>query len=107
MAMGFPSPARDYTEDRLTVDTICRIDANSLIVETSSGYAVIDKSLPACRGDTVFITNDGVCRFAKVTGDGLIIDDGEGLMGEALDGVTVHGVLTHSITVFSREDGPV
>lgn len=105
--MGFPSPARDYTEDRLTVDAICGIGANSLVVETSNGYAVIDKSLPACRGDTVFIANDGVCGFATAMGNVLITDDGQSLSGTDLDGVTVHGVLTHSITVFGREDGAV
>lgn len=105
--MGFPSPATDYVEDRLTVDAACRINANSLVIETNAGYAVIDKSYRPSQGDTVLATFDGGCCFAKVMGRALITDDGEALEGEALDGVTVHGVLTHTITVFERDNGPV
>ncbi|VTM99417.1 Uncharacterised protein [Raoultella planticola] len=38
--MRFPSPASDYIEDTLTVTKLCRVDANSKIVKTDSGYAV-------------------------------------------------------------------
>lgn len=100
--MGFPSPAADFTEDRLTINSICNITANSLIIETAAGYAVLDKSYRPSQGDTVLASFDGGCCFAKVMGGALITDD-----GEALDGVTVHGVLTHTITVFVREAGPV
>lgn len=40
---GFPSPAADYVESRLSVASICGIDANALVIETSSGYAVVDR----------------------------------------------------------------
>lgn len=42
---GFPSPAKDYVETRLSVASICNIDANCLVIETSRGYAVVDKSM--------------------------------------------------------------
>lgn len=105
--MGFPSPANDYVEDRLSINTICNITANSLVIETSNGYAVIDKSYRPRQGDTVLASFDGGCCFAKVMGRALITEDGESMEGDALDGVTVHGVLTHSIKVFARDDGPV
>lgn len=105
--MGFPSPAADFTEDRLSINSICNVTANSLIIETTAGYAVLDKSYRPSQGDTVLASFDGGCCFAKVMGRALITDDGEALEGEALDGVTVHGVLTHTITVFDREEGPV
>lgn len=105
--MGFPSPAADYVEDRLTIDSICNINANSLVIETASGYAVIDKSHRPSQGDTVLASFGGGCCFARVMGTALITDDGEAMEGEALDGVTVHGVLTHTITVFERGAGPV
>jgi len=105
--MGFPSPAADFTEDRLSINSICNVTANSLIIETTTGYAVLDKSYRPAQGDTVLASFDGGCCFAKVMGQALITDDGEALEGEALDGVTVHGVLTHTITVFDREAGPV
>ena len=105
--MGFPSPANDFIEDRLTIDGICNITGNSLIIETGAGYAVIYISYRQAERDTVFAKLDSDCCFAKVMGRALITDDGEALEGESLDGVTVHGVVTHTITVLEREAGPV
>ncbi|EAA4514131.1 hypothetical protein JHV98_004605 [Salmonella enterica subsp. enterica serovar Senftenberg] len=95
--MGFPSPASDYVEPRLTVDILCGINANSRIVNTSDGYAVVDVSLIQRQGDTVLIRSDGALRFAKIMGQALIIDDGEAIEGEALDGVVVIGKVTYFI----------
>lgn len=39
--MGFPSPAKDYVDKKLNVDMICGVTANSLVIETSHGFAVI------------------------------------------------------------------
>lgn len=105
--MGFPSPAADFIEDRLTIDGICNITGNSLVIETAAGYAVIDKSYRPAEGDTVMASFDGGFCFARVMGRALITDDGEALEGDALDGVTVHGVVTHTISVCARDGGPV
>lgn len=105
--MGFPSPATDYVEERLTLDSICNITANSLVIETSKGYAVIDKSYRPRQGDTVLYSFCGSSGFAKSMGRSLITEEGEALEGESLNDVTVHGVLTHSILEFKRDDGPV
>ena len=45
--MGFPSPATDYTEQRLTVNSICNVGPNTLLFERSCGYVVLDISLKA------------------------------------------------------------
>ncbi|STR70990.1 Uncharacterised protein [Raoultella ornithinolytica] len=42
--MGFPSPATDYIERRISITSLCNLGANTLVVETSDGYAVIDVS---------------------------------------------------------------
>lgn len=42
--MGFPSPATDYVEKRLSADSLCGTGSNTRIIETDSGYAVIDVS---------------------------------------------------------------
>lgn len=104
--MGFPSPASDYIERTLTPEILCRIGANCHVIETSSGYAVIDRSLKPANGDLVLAMYDGRCQFAKVMGKSLITDDGEAIEGEALDGVTVFGVLTYTINSL-HEDGIV
>lgn len=49
--MGFPSPANDYVEATLTANSLCNIGANTRVVETSDGYAVIDVSRRPQAGD--------------------------------------------------------
>lgn len=105
--MGFPSPASDYIETTLTPEILCRIDANCQVIETSSGYAVINRSLQPANGDLVLAMYDGRCQFAKLMGKSLITDEGEAIEGEALEGVTVLGVLTYTITSLHDDDGMV
>ncbi|EPQ4139465.1 hypothetical protein L9H42_002483 [Klebsiella quasipneumoniae] len=95
--MGFPSPAKDYAEQRITVTDLCRFDANCRVIETSAGYAVIDVSRRASQGDHVLITFSGNLQFAAVRGRSLITSDGEAIEGEALDDVVVEGVVTFLI----------
>lgn len=102
--MGFPSPAKDYVEQRLTVELLCGINANSHVVETSSGYAVIDRSLKCDQGNVVLIRYDGRSEFAKIMGKAFITEDGEAIEGEALDDVTVMGRVTFFIHSTRRND---
>lgn len=75
--MGFPSPAKDYIERTLTIETICGVTANSLVIETSHGLAVIEKGMKPSPGSTCLISYSGGCHFAKRRGDALITIDGE------------------------------
>ncbi|HIE9152561.1 TPA: hypothetical protein ACXP7I_003191 [Klebsiella variicola subsp. variicola] len=95
--MGFTSPATDYTEQRLTVNSICNVGPNTMLFETGGGYVVVDVSLKPRQGSQVMINYDGRTEIAKVMGSSLITEDGEVIEGEALDDVTVAGVVTHTI----------
>ncbi|EMM2471520.1 hypothetical protein R7S55_005496 [Raoultella ornithinolytica] len=95
--MRFPSPASDYIEDTLTVTKLCRVDANSKIVKTDSGYAILDLSLRPQPGDFVLIRYDGITDFGRLQGRSFITRDGEAIEGEALDDVSVIGVVTFTI----------
>ncbi|HBR7326641.1 TPA: hypothetical protein MIN96_23450 [Klebsiella pneumoniae] len=95
--MGFTSPATDYTEQRLTVNSICNVGPNTMLFETGGGYVVVDVSLKPRQGSQVLINYDGRTEVAKVMGASLITEDGEAIEGEALDDVTVAGVVTHTI----------
>lgn len=101
--MGFPSPAKDYIETPLTVESLCHVDANCLVIETTGGYAVIDRSLRAEQGDMVLINHCSRNQFAKLMGKALITDDGESLEGEALDDVDVAGVVTYTVHDLRRK----
>ncbi|HBY8128005.1 hypothetical protein [Klebsiella pneumoniae] len=105
--MGFPSPAGDFAESRLSMNIICDINANKRIVETSDGFAVVNVSRRPWQGDTVLIRYDGRMEFAKVMGGALITADGEAIEGEALDDVEVVGVVTHTIIDLTQYEGPV
>jgi DNA polymerase V len=103
--MGFPSPARDYLERRLSPEIICGIDSNSLIIDTSSGYAVIDISKKT--GEVLLINFEGRNQFARVMGGTVITDDGEAIetiKGDALDDVTVIGTVEFFINKAGIQD---
>lgn len=95
--MGFPSPATDYVERRLTVDIICGVTANSLVLSTSDGYAVLDVSLKPVQGNTVLIRSGDNTQFAKLLGRSLITSDGEAIEGRELEDVQLLGVVTFFI----------
>ncbi|ELY4575633.1 hypothetical protein SMZ97_003268 [Cronobacter turicensis] len=95
--MGFPSPATDFIERRVTLDGICAIGMNSRITETSTGYAVIDVSMMPTIGATILFSLFGNVQFGFITKNAIITDDGEALEGAALDDVQVVGVVTHTI----------
>ena len=105
--MGFPSPATDYIERRISITSLCYLGANTLTIETSDGYAVIDVSRGPQQGDTVLISYDGRTEFAKLMGRAFITVDGEAIEGEALDDVEVGGVVTHTIIDLLSDESPV
>ncbi|HBQ1982608.1 TPA: hypothetical protein L9U66_000259 [Klebsiella pneumoniae] len=90
--MGFPSPASDYVEQRLSVNTICNVGPNTRVFERDGGYVVVDIGLKPRQGSQLIILYDGRSELAKLMGRSLITED-----GEALDDVTVAGVVTHII----------
>ncbi|WP_171882560.1 hypothetical protein [Klebsiella quasipneumoniae] len=94
--MGFPSPASDYVEGRLTVNSICNVGPNTLVFEQSGGYVVLDVSLKPKQGSQVLIQHGGT-ELATLRGKSLITEDGEAIEGEALDDVIVIGVVTFTI----------
>ncbi|WP_449546742.1 hypothetical protein [Lelliottia amnigena] len=105
--MGFPSPATDYAEDRLTLDKICGVDMNCRLIETDLGWALINVSLKPEPNEVVLITYDGQNHFVRLMGKALILEDGEAMEGDALDDVIVHGVLTHTFTSVHHDKCPV
>ncbi|HBQ2673148.1 hypothetical protein CWN17_20345 [Klebsiella pneumoniae] len=95
--MGFPSPASDYVEQRLSVNTICNVGPNTRVFERDGGYVVLDISLKPKQGSQVLIQHGGGTELATLRGRSLITEDGEAIEGEVLNDVTVAGVVTHII----------
>ncbi|WP_411696646.1 hypothetical protein [Enterobacter pasteurii] len=95
--MGFASPAADYVERQLCPAILCNIGAESRILETDVGFAVIEPATLKNPGDVLLILCDGHTQFAKLMGRALITDDGEAIEGSALEEVEVLGRVTFFI----------
>ena len=105
--MGFPSPAGDYVEQRLTPERICGIGMDSRILETSSGYAVIEPCTRLVQNQVLLILSGGRTQFARVMGRALICDDGEAIEGEAAEEVEIMGRVTFFINSTDEGGRPV
>ncbi len=102
--MGFPSPAQDYVQRPLCLNELFNVNGNTLLIETSSGWAVIDRSRRPAQGIVLQVNVDGCNQFARWMGDALITEDGKAIEEEALDGVTVFGPVTALINTVGRDD---
>lgn len=105
--MGFPSPATDYVEQQLSPAILCDIGADSRVIETDIGFAVIEPVVKKTPGDVLLILCDGHTQFAKLMGEALITNDGEAIEGTALEEVQVLGRVTFFINSMINDDRPV
>lgn len=101
--MGFPSPAGDYVEQRFSPATMC-ITNTSRILETSSGFAVIEPCTRLVQNQVLLILSGGRTQFARVMGRALICDDGEAIEGETAEEVEVLGRVTFFINSAIEDD---
>ena len=102
--MGFPSPAADYVSQMMTPELICGVGIDTRILETSSGFALIEPVTRLVQGQTLLILIGGRTQFAKLRGRALITDDGEAIEGDAAEEVEVLGRVTFSINSAQSED---
>lgn len=102
--MGFVSSATDYVETRLSPETICNIGMDSRILETSSGFAVIEPCTRLVQNQVLLILSGGRTQFARVMGRALICDDGEAIEGTAAEEVEVMGRVTFFINSANADD---
>lgn len=105
--MAFASPANDYVESRLSPETIGGIGIDSRIMETSSGFAVIEPVTRLVQWQVLLILSGGRTQFAIFRGKALITDDGEAIEGEAAEEVEVMGRVTYFINSADADDIPV
>ena len=105
--MGFPSPAADYVSQRMTPELICGVGIDTRILETSSGFALIEPVGRLTQSQVLLILSGGRTQFAKLMGKALICDDGEAIEGEAAEEVEVLGRVTFFINSTDADDIPV
>ncbi|WP_313553431.1 hypothetical protein [Atlantibacter hermannii] len=78
-----------------------------MIIETTGGYAVVEKGSQPKAGEYVLINWLGRNYFARPAGKALITEDGEAIEGDALDDVEVIGVVTWLVNRTRDDDAPV
>lgn len=78
--------------------------ADSRVLETDVGFAVIEPATKKTPGDVLLILCDGHTQFAKLMGKALITDDGEAIEGEAAEEVEVLGRVTYFINSVIEDD---
>ena len=100
--MGFPSPANDYIEQRLTPESVMGITESSIIVPTDEGYAVVEPGIPAKAGCVVLLDVSGQAKMFATVGDRRFITDGGIIEGDTLDDARVIGVVTFMVKSFLR-----
>lgn len=94
--MGFPSPALDYAESRMSLQTICMTN-DSGILDTDAGVAIIEPVIKKRDGDVLLILSGGRTQFARLAGSVLVVEDGETIEGEDMEEVEVLGRVTFFI----------
>jgi len=102
--MGFPSPAADYVSQMMTPELICGVGIDTRILETSSGFALIEPVTRLVQGQVLLILSGGRTQFARVMGRALITDDGEAIEGAAAEEVEVLGRVTFFINSVIEDD---
>lgn len=102
--MGFPSPASDYVEQQLSPVVLCNIGADSKVLETDIGFAVVEPCTRLVQNQVLLIFSGGRTQFARVMGRALICDDGEVIEGEAAEEVEVMGRVTFFINSAIEDD---
>lgn len=78
----------------MTPELICGVGVDTRILETSSGFALIEPVTLLVQGQTLLILSGGRTQFAKLRGRALITDDGEAIEGEETEEVEVLGRVT-------------
>ena len=105
--MGFASPANDYVERQLSPEVICNMGAESRVLETDVGFAIIEPAAKSAPGDVLLILCEGRTQFAKLMGLALITDDGEAIEGGALEEIEVLGRVTFFINRAIDDELPI
>ncbi|MDF2040803.1 MULTISPECIES: phage repressor protein [unclassified Pantoea] len=96
--MGFPSPAVDYIEPRLTLNSMLMPHpANMMLLETQEGFVLVDRTLTAKNGEAVAFQLGDYPQVGKLFSTGIITSDGETIDGEGMDGIIVLGKVTAEI----------
>lgn len=106
--MGFPSPAIDYIEPRLTLNNMLMPHpANMMLIETPDGFVLVDRTITAKPGDKVAFQLGEFPQLGRLFRTGIITLDGETIDGEGLEGIIVLGKVTAEVLSVHEASRPI
>ncbi|WP_277268802.1 phage repressor protein [Pantoea septica] len=106
--MGFPSPASDYIERRIDLNDVLMPHRNNMIlIETSDGFVLADKSLKPAPGDKIAFQIGEYPQLGRLFSTGIITPDGETIDGEGLEGIIVLGKVTSEVLAVYEPYRPI
>lgn len=105
--MGFPSPAKDYEENRIDWNEIMvPRPAATLFVPTDDGFVLIDKSIKPKVNDIIYFEAFGIYELGRLGRDYIICQSGDTFEGEAMKDIVVIGVQTWGIISVHEDNRP-
>ena len=105
--MGFPSPAKDYLENRIDWNELMvPRPAATLFVPTDDGFVLIDKSIRPKAEDTIYFEAFGQFQLGRLGRNYIVCQDGETFEGEALEQITIIGVQTWGVVSLHNDNRP-
>lgn len=105
--MGFPSPAKDYIEDRPCLNRIfIHHPAATSLVEYGGLAYIVDAAETPKDGDMLCYEAFGEQGVGIITRGRIVTPDGEAIEGEALSEVIVMGKVILTITQHYDFNGP-
>ncbi|MGK9173273.1 hypothetical protein KXR87_08580 [Yokenella regensburgei] len=106
--MGFPSPAHDYVEQRINLNTVCGLTPTAGVIDTATGYAIIEtQPVRIEQGDTLLIGGSVGFQFVRLHGQAFVTPDGDVYEGEGMEGIQVIGLVTFFVNRADEDGCPV
>ncbi|WP_336792069.1 phage repressor protein [Pantoea anthophila] len=76
--MGFPSPAIDYIEPRLTLNKMLMPHpANAMLIETPNGFVFVDRTITAKPREVFVFQFEDYPQVGRLFSLGIITQDGD------------------------------
>ena len=93
--MGFPSPAQDYIEPRLSLNSVFIPNpATTFRVDIPDGFLLVDSTAKVKPGNRIAYQWNGYSGLGKMYRNSLVTEEGEVIEGEPLNDVIVLGKVT-------------
>ncbi|PPC64364.1 phage repressor protein [Pantoea sp. ICBG 1758] len=102
--MGFPSPAQDYIQPRLSLNSVFIPNlATTFRVDIPDGFLLVDSAAKVKPGNRIAYQWNGYSGLGKMYRNSLVTEESEVIEGEPLNDVIVLGKVTCEVRLVYEE----